>query len=150
MPAKKAARTKKPAAKAAPRKAPASRKAAPKAPPRKAVKVVAVRVKPVKPVKAKARVAPAAKPAARGAKPTNGAPAERDAAAFTRIRPATTGVVAEARSTFSGLQPRVGRRPAADDDEEGAATNHNLLLGPRNVRPYRERKGEMYMGREQL
>ena len=29
-------------------------------------------------------------------------------------------------------------------------TSHNLLLGPRNVRPYRERKGEMYMGREQL
>jgi DnaK suppressor protein len=150
MPAKKAARTKKPAAKAAPRKAPASRKAAPKAPPRKAAKAVAVRAKPAKPVKAKARVTPAPKPAARGAKASNGAPAERDATAFGRIRPATAGVVAEARSTFSGLQPRPGRRPTADEDDESSATTHNLLLGPRNVRPYRERKGEMYMGREQL
>ena len=25
-----------------------------------------------------------------------------------------------------------------------------MLLGPRNVRPYLERKGEMYMGRDQL
>jgi DnaK suppressor protein len=150
MPAKKAARTKKPAAKAAPRKAPASRKAAQKSPPRKAAKAVAVRVKPAKPAKTKARVAPAPKPAARGAKPSNGAPAERDATTFSRTRPAAAGVVAEARSTFSALQSRAGRRPTADEDDEGTATTHNLLLGPRNVRPYRERKGEMYMGREQL
>jgi DnaK suppressor protein len=37
-----------------------------------------------------------------------------------------------------------------NDDDDDSPTSHNLLLGPRNVRPYRERKGEMYMGREQL
>jgi DnaK suppressor protein len=37
----------------------------------------------------------------------------------------------------------------SDDDDDGGGS-HNLLLGPRNVRPYRERKGEEYMGRDQL
>jgi DnaK suppressor protein len=60
--------------------------------------------------------------------------------------------VAEARTAFAatGLQARLARRlGAADEDEDGAGA-HNLLLGPRNVRPYRERKGELYMGRDQL
>lgn len=42
------------------------------------------------------------------------------------------------------------RRAQPSDDEDETSTTHNLLLGPRNVRPYRERKGELYMGREQL
>jgi DnaK suppressor protein len=151
MPAKKAARPKKPAAKAAPRKAPTPRKAAAKAPPRKAVKAVAVRAKPAKPAKIKAHPVAAPKPV-RGSKSTNGTPPARDAVAFTRLKPAAApAAIAEARSTFTALQQRAGRRPAgAEEDEDGTATTHNLLLGPRNVRPYRERKGEMYMGRDQL
>jgi DnaK suppressor protein len=150
MPAKKAARTKKPAVKAAPRKAPAPRKAV-KAPPRKAAKVIAVRAKPAKPIKIKSRVVPPPKPAARSGKPSNGAPPERDAAAFNKLRPASSpGLVAEARATFTALQPRAVRRPGTGEEDEDGTTAHNLLLGPRNVRPYRERKGEMYMGRDQL
>jgi DnaK suppressor protein len=45
------------------------------------------------------------------------------------------------------------RRPALPpEDEEGAEPEdrHNLLLGPRNVTPYIERKGEQYMGKDQL
>jgi DnaK suppressor protein len=45
---------------------------------------------------------------------------------------------------------RLGRRLGASEDEEDGTGTHNLLLGPRNVRPYRERKGELYMGRDQL
>lgn len=42
------------------------------------------------------------------------------------------------------------RRIQLNDEDEDTITAHNLLLGPRNVRPYRERKGEAYMGRDQL
>ena len=149
MPAKKAARPKKPALKAAPRKAPAPRKAA-KAAARKP-KPVAVRAKPAKPPKTKSRVvAPAVRPGGRAAKAVNHAPVARDSAIVKLKAAPTPPQVAEARATFTALAPRVLRRLGpADDDEDGTGT-HNLLLGPRNVRPYRERKGEMYMGREQL
>ena len=149
MPAKKAARPKKPALKAAPRKAPALRKAA-KTAVRKP-KPVAVRVKPSKPIKTKSRAAtPAPRPVGRAAKAVNHAPIARDSAIVKLKVAPTLPQVAEARATFTALQPRVLRRLGpADEDEDGTGT-HNLLLGPRNVRPYRERKGEMYMGREQL
>jgi DnaK suppressor protein len=58
--------------------------------------------------------------------------------------------IAEARATFASLQARANRRPSAGEDDEDGTGAHNLLLGPRNVRPYRERKGELYMGRDQL
>ncbi len=52
------------------------------------------------------------------------------------------------------VAPRI-RRPVEVipvDDEEGFESDfhRNLLLGPRNVQPYVERKGEAYMGKEQL
>jgi DnaK suppressor protein len=140
MPAKKAARPKKPAVKAAPRKAPAPRKAA-KPAPRKAK-----RAKAVKPVKTKPRVAAPPRPV----KSNNHPPALREAPVAMPKPPVPPGQVIEARNAFTTLQPRVARRlNAVDDDEDGTGT-HNLLLGPRNVRPYRERKGELYMGRDQL
>jgi hypothetical protein len=147
MPAKKAARSTKPAKKAAPRKAPAPRKAA--KPAARKVKSTAVRAKPAKPSKQKPRapVAPP-RPAARTARSGgNHAPPARDAAVQKPKPPVPPAQVAEARTTFTGLQPRGARRlgPVDDDDD---ATGHNLLLGPRNVRPYRERKGELYMGRD--
>lgn len=40
--------------------------------------------------------------------------------------------------------------PPAHEEDEDAAGRHNLLLGPRNVRPYLERLGEAYMSQEQL
>jgi DnaK suppressor protein len=49
--------------------------------------------------------------------------------------------------------PSKNRRiePAQLDDEEGLeGDRHNLLLGPRNVTPYVERRGEAYMSKQQL
>jgi DnaK suppressor protein len=144
MPAKKAVRPKKPAAKAAPRKAPAPRKAA-KPAPRKA-KPAPARAKAAKPIKAKSRPVVPPRPVKSG----NHAPAVREAV-MAKPRPAIPPAqIAEARATFASLQARANRRPSAGEDDEDGTGSHNLLLGPRNVRPYRERKGELYMGRDQL
>ena len=140
MPAKKAARPRKPAVKAAPRKAPSPRKAA-KSTPRKA-KPAAPRAKAARPSKTKSHAAAVPPRAAR--------PARQDAAIAKPKPSIPPAQVAEARLTLASLQARAARRQAAGDEEDEGATSHNLLLGPRNVRPYRERKGEMYMGREQL
>lgn len=144
MPAKKAARPKKPATKAAPRKAPAHRKAA-KPAPRKA-KPAAPRAKAAKPVKLKAHVA--APP--RGVRTVTHAPAAREPVAVKPKPTIPPSQIAEARASLASLQARAARRQHALDDDEDGSVSHNLLLGPRNVRPYRERKGEIYMGREQL
>jgi DnaK suppressor protein len=56
----------------------------------------------------------------------------------------------DSRPVPSSTAPRVARRPLFSDDDDDGGGSHNLLLGPRNVRPYRERKGEEYMGRDQL
>jgi DnaK suppressor protein len=151
MPAKKAARPKKPAVKAAPRKAPAPRKTAKSA--ARKPKAAASRTRPAKPVKTKSRAPaapPARVPARPGARSGNHAPLTREAAA-PKPRPPVAPHVSEARAPFAGIQTRLGRRIGVGDDEDDGGTGaHNLLLGPRNVRPYRERKGELYMGREQL
>ena len=144
MPAKKAARPKKPAVKAAPRKAPAPRKAA--KPAARKAKPAAARAKPAKPVKVKSRVSAPA----RVVKSNNHPPAVREAAMTRPKPPVPPGQVAELRNSFPTLQPRVARRVNAGDEDEDGTGAHNLLLGPRNVRPYRERKGELYMGRDQL
>jgi DnaK suppressor protein len=39
---------------------------------------------------------------------------------------------------------------AGDEDDYEPESRHNLLLGPRNVKPYIPRKGEAYMGQDQL
>ncbi len=151
MPAKKAARSKKPVVKAAARKASAPRKAAKTA--LRKPKIAVVRAKPGKPAKAKARVparsAPPPRPASRVAKPMASALATRDPVIVKPKAPVTLAQVTEARAALAAIQARPLRRPFLnDEDDEG--TGHNLLLGPRNVRPYRERKGELYMGRDQL
>jgi len=144
MPAKKAARSRKTAAKAAPRKAPAPRKAA-KSAPRKA-KPAAARTKAAKPGKPKTRSAAPA----RSIRPASPAAATREAAPAKPRPVIPPSQVAEARSSLASQQARAGRRQNAGDEDEDGTGSHNLLLGPRNVRPYRERKGELYMGREQL
>jgi DnaK suppressor protein len=148
MPAKKAARPRKPVAKAAARKAPAPRKAA--KPAARKAKPTAARVKPAKPIKTKSRVAVVPpKAPARPAKSGTHAPVAREAAVM-KPKPVPPAQVAEARATFAGMQARAARRLGPSDDDEDGSGSHNLLLGPRNVRPYRERKGELYMGRDQL
>ena len=150
MPAKKAARPKKQAVKAAPRKAPAPRKAA--KPAARKPKAAAPRAKPAKPVKAKSRAVAAPAPRA-AAKPLARTGSDGQAgreAASPKARIPAPSQVAEARTTFASMQNRLGRRLGASEDDEDGTGTHNLLLGPRNVRPYRERKGELYMGRDQL
>jgi DnaK suppressor protein len=144
MPAKKAARSKKPATKAAARKAPAPRKAA--KPAARKPRVTAAKSKPVK-AKSRTPAAPV-RAAARSPKAGNHAPVVT-AIAKPKL-PIPTRPVADPRAAMTGLQPRGLRRMGAAEDDEDGAGSHNLLLGPRNVRPYRERKGEMYMGRDQL
>ena len=146
MPGKKTSRTKKPAGKAAARKAPAARKSA-KPAPRKA-KVAAARPKAAKPAKAKTAAVAAPKPAAKPVK--LGTAVREPIAGQAEIDRSRRQRRATASRCSRGLQPRIPRRlPLGDEEDEGAGS-HNLLLGPRNVRPYRERKGEQYMGREQL
>jgi len=153
MPGKKTSRTRKPAGKATARKAPPVRKSA-KPAPRKA-KVAVARARATKPAKTRspaiARPVAAPKPAAKAAKPVKMAVAAREP---ILVKPRPVGPVPatlDSRPTFAGIQPRIAARrlPVNDDDDEGSGA-HSLLLGPRNVRPYRERKGEEYMGREQL
>ncbi len=148
MPGKKTSRTRKPVAKAAARKAPAARKVA-KPAVRKA-RVSGVRAKAVKPAKLKSRTPVPVRPAAKAAKPAKPAVAAREPAVMKPRAPAPIAVAAEARPMFAPMPPRLVRRPMPGDDEEETGSGHSLLLGPRNVRPYRERKGEQYMGREQL
>jgi DnaK suppressor protein len=145
MAAKKAAKSRKPAAKAASRRAPAPRKAA-KSAARKA-RPAAPRARAAKPAsKPKARVVAAPRPA----KAVNHAAPAREPVIARAKAAVVAGQIAEGRATFATVQPRAARRLNAGDEDEDGATTHNLLLGPRNVRPYRERKGEMYMGRDQL
>lgn len=70
--------------------------------------------------------------------------------AVTSHPPLLVSQVAEARAAVAASQARLARRAAALDEDDDSAGAHNLLLGPRNVRPYHERKGEQYMGQDQL
>ena len=44
----------------------------------------------------------------------------------------------------------VDNAPDGDEGEAPEASSTNLLAGPRNVKPYIPRRGEQYMGKEQL
>ena len=85
----------------------------------------------------------AAKPVAR-AEPTRNVAAARPA---RTAAPARTPVPsARGPATAAGAPPRVVPRPAERDENDGG----NLLAGPRNVRPYVPKRGEQYMGKQQL
>jgi len=158
MPAKKALKTRKPAAKkAAPHKTPAARKVVRVAKPtaRKA-KVAESRARAGKPLKAKSgkspRIShitrPAAKPVVRVVAP----PLVKSMKAAKVAAPMRTPAVAKPYSPTPPqiAEPRLLRRLGPLDEDDEPPGGHNLLMGPRNVRPYHERKGEQYMGREQL
>jgi DnaK suppressor protein len=143
MPVKKAAKPGKTAKKAAPRRAAAARKAVK---PARKPKLVAARVKPAKPPRTRSQKPLVAAPVRPVAKPL---PTREPA--ILRTRPPTTiNQVAEGRSNLAAIQLRQPARRAGGEDEDDGTGTHNLLLGPRNVRPYLERKGEQYMSRDQL
>src|SRR5579871_1134368 len=130
MPAKKAAKAKKPAAKKAEAKKPL------------AAKAKAVAAKPAAKPKApapKAKPAPS-KPAAANPAPRAPAPAPIGAG----LRPRPPGPV-------PGFSRPPGRTLGGDGgDEDGLESSLSLLAGPRNVKPYLAKKGEQYMGKAQL
>lgn len=143
------------AAKKAPRKPAAKTKAAPKTTPKSRAKSAAAprrsSAKPAAPKAApkKAAAKPAAKPAAKAAAKPNKArvaspPAHAAKPAAAEQERKTARAVAVAARTQQRFAVPV------DDEEMGEEERHNLLLGPRNVTPYIERKGEQYMGRDQL
>jgi DnaK suppressor protein len=136
--AKKAESAKKTAAsakKAAPRSKPAAArvaaKPAPKAKAAKAPPVPVKSVKPVKPVKAAASTEAPPKPVP---------------------KPASAPVAKASFATRPLPAPQVEADSSGNDADDGEApeTSTNLLAGPRNVKPYIARRGEQYMGKEQL
>ncbi len=143
MPVKKAAKGGKPAKKAAPRRSMAAHKAVK---PARRPKPVLARAKPARPIKTRSQKPVAAPPPRPVVRPQP----LREPAILRPKPPTTISLVAEGRSNLAAIQLRApARRPGAEDEDEGTGS-HNLLLGPRNVRPYLERKGEQYMGRDQL
>jgi DnaK suppressor protein len=128
-PAKKAAPVKKTAVAAKPKSAAHARPAAAKP----AAKTAPA---PAKPVRAGAPAAPA-KPAVR---PTPVVPAKPTIPA----RPVTPTQIAQSTDVDSA------GGSDADEADSPETSGLNLLAGPRNVKPYIARRGEQYMGKEQL
>lgn len=159
MPVKKASKSRKPVAKkAASRKMPAARKAFRAAKPG-ARKPKSAKAKSAKSLRIAHVARSAAKPVARVAAPSPVKPIKvekvatplRAPAAAKAYAPMPPPRFAEPRPVFAVAQVKLTRRLGLlDEDEESSGGGHNLLLGPRNVRPYHERKGEQYMGKEQL
>jgi len=157
-----------PARKAAPAKKPSSVRAKPPVarPATKPVPKVSV-TQTAKPVKAHAPAESAAKPAAPvAAKTPASTPATKTTAvpAASKPAPKPESAAAPVRATPAPAPPRpapaakaVSSRPAAEiseaasgDDGDDTDGGINLLAGPRNVKPYIARRGEQYMGKEQL
>lgn len=130
---------------------PAARKAKRAAP--KPKRKVAARKTVAKPKKPRTAAAPRhAKPAK--AKVAAKKPVVKKAAAAARSRGARPVARRGKLPKLVAVAPRFRRpiEPPVMDDEEGPESDfhRNLLLGPRNVQPYVARKGEAYMGKEQL
>jgi len=167
MPAKKASKSRKPVAKKVASRRPAARKVVRVAKPAaRKPKVAAARTGTGKSARLKVSksprisrvVRPAAKPVVRIVVPVPAKPVKiakvavpvREPAVARPPLPSPAAPFAEPRPVLAAAQARITRRLAPLDEEDDSAGGHNLLLGPRNVRPYHERKGEQYMGKEQL
>jgi RNA polymerase-binding transcription factor len=146
---------KKPSAKATKAKKTVVKKA--DSPKKSAVKKAAAPVR--KPVAAPPR--PAAKPAAKATasaplKPVKAAPAPKPepvaAAATKSAAPAAAKATAIVRPAPVPPPSQQNDAEANADSEDGDSpeASTNLLAGPRNVKPYIPRRGEQYMGKEQL
>ena len=133
---KKADSPKKSAAKKA--AAPARKPAA--APPRPAAKPAAKAAAsaPVKPAKAAPAPKPVPVPAA------SAKPAAPVAKATATVRPAPVPPPSQQNEADANAAD------AEDGDSSDVSSSTNLLAGPRNVKPYIPRRGEQYMGKEQL
>lgn len=157
VPKKPVAKKPVPARKAAPAKKSPEVRAKPTAarPASKPVPKVSV-TQTAKPVKAHTpgeTPAKAAKPVA--AKTPASVPVIKPAVAAKAVPSALVRPAAPASAKAAPAAKAVASRPvaeileASDDDGEGDMGG-NLLSGPRNVKPYIARRGEEYMGKEQL
>ncbi len=101
--------------------------------------------------KAVAARQPAARPAAAPARAAAASPAAAQVAAKP-VATAARGPTAAARGTPLPVitTVRTGIRPIGENDEVDGADPGSLLAGPRNVKPYVARRGEQYMGKQQL
>jgi DnaK suppressor protein len=103
---------------------------------------------------AAARTVPAkaAAPAARAepAKPATAAPKAPAAAPKASAAPKATAGAGRNGPLPVITTSRTGVRPLNDPDEADGADPGSLLAGPRNVKPYVARRGEQYMGKQQL
>jgi DnaK suppressor protein len=126
-PAKKAVPAKKPSASPARKSTPAP--AAAKASPKAHSKAPTKSVTPPKSVKASA-------------------PSEEKVKAAAKVAPAPPPKAAAVPAR--NLAPRNIEPETNDSDDGEAELSTNLLAGPRNVKPYIARRGEQYMGKEQL
>jgi DnaK suppressor protein len=88
----------------------------------------------------------AAKPVAR-AEPAKAAAVARPARSGGPAR--TAAPAARSPQATVEVAPRVLPKTADREDAEGADRT-NLLAGPRNVKPYVPKRGEQYMGKQQL
>jgi DnaK suppressor protein len=86
---------------------------------------------------------PTGKPAAPAKPAASSAPAEKP--------PAPAAVAARATMSIKPPEPVADNGAGDGEDGEGPeVSGTNLLAGPRNVKPYIPRRGEQYMGKEQL
>ena len=137
---------KKPAAKSPKGKKAASRTAVRKALPRKAdtprARVVAVHAR-------KSSVAAPRKPAVVPAALT---PAEPVAEMKKSPRPLAVSAVTPPAPTpqLAGVRPPAAAPMSAEGDDGEGVEPGSLLAGPRNVKPYIVKRGELYMSKEQL
>lgn len=104
-------------------------------------------------------VAAAARPPARtpGLKtPPSKAPLSKAPGAKTPLAAAPPAAIPPLRSNQKpgviaiGVPSRTGPRPPVDAEEGDGLEPGSLLAGPRNVKPYIARRGEQYMGKQQL
>ena len=127
--------------------------------PKKAVppKAAARRPEPRRPAAASRKAV-----AATSAKPAVKPPSKAAAAAGKAETPATPRPAAAPGSTTAHHGPAASEvRPVASaahpprvvalpDADEGDAESNSLLAGPRNVKPYVAKRGELYMSKQQL
>ena len=140
------AKSRPPVAKLTPRKAAASLKdSVPKTTAPKAALITPAKTTPVKPTAVVTAPTPIVKPAAKAART-----ATPKTLAAPETRAAAQVVTAVAVRTFASVlrhDANLGPSPSSGDEEGDEV--HNLLAGPRNVKPYIVKRGEQYMNKEQ-
>jgi DnaK suppressor protein len=128
-----------PAPKPASKPAPAPVAKAPSPPPKPAKAAASVAPAAPPPTKASPVVTKAVEPKKAEAKPVE--PRRAEPKQLMPARPAVMRYVEPVDNSAAGNDA---------DDGENPDSGLNLLAGPRNVKPYIARRGELYMGKEQL